>query len=119
MSIFFLCYVCYYLLYGFKISMMLMYNLLLVSTLIICQLNIFALTRHDFIQCFLAKKLCSLLLLTYYVKCLQKFSITARELVVTDLDRSVKCLCDNIKNLTLLSVINILEETTGIVIFQK
>ena len=52
----FLCYVCYYLLYGFKICMQLMYNLLLVSNLITCQLNIFVFTLHDFIPCFLAKK---------------------------------------------------------------
>ena len=49
-------YVCYYLLYGFKISIPLMYNLLLVSNLITCQLNIFVFTLHDFIPCFLAKK---------------------------------------------------------------
>ena len=34
-----------------------------------------------------------------------KNSITARELVFTILDRSVSCLFDNTKNLTLLSVI--------------
>ena len=54
----FLCYVCYYLLYGFKISMSLMYNLLLVSNLITCQLNIFVFTLHDFMPCFLAKNVC-------------------------------------------------------------
>ena len=54
-SLFFGCYVCYYLLYGFKISMPLMYNLLLVSNIITCQLNIFVFTLHDIIPCFLAK----------------------------------------------------------------
>ena len=39
-SRYFVCYVCYYLHYGFKISMLLKYNLLLVATLITCQLNI-------------------------------------------------------------------------------
>ena len=59
-SLFFGCYVCYYLLYGFKICIPLMYNLLLVSNLITCQLNIFVFTLHDFIPCFLAK-ICVLL----------------------------------------------------------
>ena len=35
------CYVCYYLQYGFKISMLVKYNLLLVTTLIPCKLHIF------------------------------------------------------------------------------
>ena len=52
------CCVCYYLFYGFKISMSVMYNLLLVSNLITCQLNIFVFTLHDFIPCFLAKSVC-------------------------------------------------------------
>ena len=43
-------------LYGFKISMPFMHNLLLVSNLITCQLNILVFTLHDFIPCFLAKK---------------------------------------------------------------
>ena len=82
-----------------------MFNLLLVSNLITCQLNIFVFTLHDFIPCFLAKK-CA----CYYCKLIKsnvykKYSITARELVFTILDRSVRCLIDNTKTLTLLSVI--------------
>ena len=80
--------------------MPLMYNSLLVSNLIICQLNIFVFTRHDFIPCFLAKNVFSIIV-NYQVKCLQKYSIIARELVFKILDRFVNCLCDNIKNLTL------------------
>ena len=72
--------------------MPLMYNLLLVSNLITCQLDIFVFTLHDFIPCFLAKKCVC-------------YSVTARELVFTILDRSVSCLFDNTKTLTLLSVI--------------
>ena len=64
-------------------------------------------TLHDFIPCFSAKKKCVLILLTYQIKCLQKYSITARELVFTILDGSVSFLFDNTKNLTLLSVIRI------------
>ena len=104
-SLFFGCYVCYYLLYGFEISMLLMFNLLLVSNLITCQLNIFVFTLHDFIPCFLAKKgvcyYCKLIKSTVY----KKYSITARELVFTIFDGSVSCLSDNTKNLTLLSVV--------------
>ena len=50
-----MCYICYYLHYGFKISMLLKNNLLLVTTLITSQLNIFVFKRHDFIPCVLAK----------------------------------------------------------------
>ena len=104
-SLFFGCYVCYYLPYGFKISMPLMYNLLLVSNLITYQLNIFVFTLHVFIPCVLAKKC-----VCYYCKLIKsnvykKYSITAREQVFTILDRSVSCLFDNTKTLTLLSVI--------------
>ena len=72
--------------------MPLVYNLLLVSNLITCQLNIFVFTLHDFIPCFLAKKC-----VCYYCKLIKsnvckKYSITARELVFTILDRSVSCL---------------------------
>ena len=93
------------LLYGFKISMPLMYNLLLVSNLITCQLNIFVFTLHVFIPCFLAQKC-----VCYYCKLIKsnvykKYSITARELVLTILGRLVSCLFDNTKTLTLLSVI--------------
>ena len=85
--------------------MPLMYNLLLVSNLITCQLNIFVFYLHDFIPCFLAKKC-----VCYYCKLIKsnvykKYSITARELVFTILDGSVSCLFANTKNLTLLSVI--------------
>ena len=49
---------------------------------------------------------------SYYCKLIKsnvykKYSITARELVLTILDRSVSCLFDNTKTLTLLSVIRI------------
>ena len=85
--------------------MLLMYNLLLVFNLITCQLNIFVFTLHDFIPCLLAK-----ICVCYYCKLIKsnvykKYFITARELVFTILDRSVSCLFDNTKNLTLLSVI--------------
>ena len=85
--------------------MPLMYNLLLGSNLITCQLNIFVFTLHVFIPCFLSQKMC-----VYYCKLIKsnvykKYSITARELVLTILDRSVSCLFDNTKTLTLLSVI--------------
>ena len=54
---------------------------------------------------FLAKKC-----VCYYCKLIKsnvykKYSITARELVLTILDRSVGCVFDNTKALTLLSVI--------------
>ena len=84
--------------------MQLMYNLLLVSNFNTCQLNIFVFILHDFIPCFLAKNVC-VIIVNFQVKCLQKYSITARELVFTILDRSVSCLIDNTKNLTLLSVL--------------
>ena len=85
--------------------MPLMYNLLLVSILIKCQLNMFVFTLHVFIPGFLAKKC-----VCYYCKLIKsnvykKYSITAGELVLTILDRSVSCLFDNTKTLTLLSVI--------------
>ena len=85
--------------------MPLMFNLLLVSNLLTCQPNIFVFTLHDFIPCFLAKKC-----VRYYCKHIKsnvykKYSITARELVFTILNRSVSCLFDNTKTLTLLSVI--------------
>ena len=85
--------------------MPLMYNLLLVSNLITCLLNIFVFTLHDFIPYFLAKKC-----VCYYCKLIKsnvykRYSITARELVFTILDGSVSCIFDNTKNLTLLSVI--------------
>ena len=85
--------------------MPLMFNLLLVSNLITCQMNIFVFTLHVFIPCFLAKKR-----VCYYCKLIKsnvykKYSITARELVLTILDRSIGCLFDNTKTLTLLSVI--------------
>ena len=56
------------------------------------QLNIFVFSLHDFIPCFLAKKC-----VCYYCKLIKsnvykKYSITARELVFTILDRSVSCL---------------------------
>ena len=85
--------------------MSLMYNLLLVSNLKTCQLNIFVFTLHDYIPCFLAKNC-----VCYYCKLIKsnvykKYSITAWELVFTILDKSVSCLFDNTKTLTLLSVI--------------
>ena len=84
--------------------MPLMYYLLLVSNLISCQLNIFVFTLHDFIPCFLAKQY-----VCHYCKPIksnvQKYYITARELVFTISDGSVSCIFDNTKNLTLLSVI--------------
>ena len=70
------CYICYYLHYGFKISMLLQYNLLLVITLITCHLNILVFKLHDYIPCLLAKQLSLLLLYIYkgvaIFKCLSK-----------------------------------------------
>ena len=84
--------------------MPLMYNLLLVSNLITCQLNIFVFTLHDFIPCFLAKNVC-VIIVNLSSQISTKNSITARELIFTTSDRSVSCLFDNTKTLTLLSVI--------------
>ena len=50
------------------------YNLLLVSTLITCPLNIFVFKRHDFIPCFLAKNV--LLLNNYKVVAFFKYQQT-------------------------------------------
>ena len=55
-SRFLICYIRYYLHYGFKISMLLKYNILLVLNLLTRLLNIFVCyISHDFILCFLAK----------------------------------------------------------------
>ena len=76
------CYVCNYLHYGFKTSMLLTYNLLLVITLITYQLNIYVFKRHDFIPCFFAKKVfvfIEKLTSGSYFQMSTKNSITARK----------------------------------------
>ena len=81
--------------------MQLKYNLVLVTTIITFQLNIYAFRRHDFIPCFLAK-MCLLLLKSYKVvaisKCLRNIFKNGRKLVFAVLDRPVNCCCDNFKN---------------------
>ena len=72
----FLCYIRYYLHYGFKLSMLLKYNILLVITLLRCLLNmcVRVFKPHDFMLSFLAKKMSLLSLKIYEVvaifKCL-------------------------------------------------
>ena len=63
----FLCYIRYYLHYGFMISMLLLYNILLVITLLTWLLNVFlcGFKPRDFILCFFSKNM-SLLLLKFY-----------------------------------------------------
>ena len=69
------CYVCYYLHNGFKICMLLKCNVLLVITLIICQLNIYVFQRitlfhaSDKKNVFLLLKMCTVVAI---FKCLQK-----------------------------------------------
>ena len=54
---------------------------------------------------FLAKKNVCVIIVNLLSQMSTKKSITARELVLTILDRSVSCLFDNNKTLTFLSVI--------------
>ena len=88
--------------YGFKISMLLTFNLLLVSTLITCLLIIFVCFKpHDLIPLFSAKH--ALLLLQIYevvaiLNTYKRYSIKGRKLIFVVLNRLVNCLCKNIEN---------------------
>ena len=72
--------------------MLVKYSILLETTLITCQLNIYSFKRHDFILCFLTK-MCLLILKNYKVvaifKCLLKYSTKDREVNFAVLDRSI------------------------------
>ena len=112
------CYICYYLHYVFKMSTLLKYNLLLLISLITCQLNLFwaFFKLHGLIQMYLL--LLKINTLVAIFKCLQKI-FCKEKAGLWSLDSSVYRLSGSIKHQTQWTIINISEETTDTIISKK